>query len=74
MRGLHQGWKVTVLSAQADYMSATEPYPVIINNHLAKEGRSIYVATFPLRGVLLYCSTNREVEERRYDRLQGQSI
>jgi hypothetical protein len=48
MRGIHQGWKVTVLSEKAEYMSATEPYPVIINNHLAKEGRSIYVANFLL--------------------------
>jgi len=74
MRGLHQGWKVTVLSAQADYMSATEPYPVIINNHLAKEGRSIYVATFPLRGVLLCFPTPHEMKGRQHDRLQGQSI
>ena len=63
MRGIHQGWKVTVLSAKAEYMSATEPYPVIINNHLAKEGRSIYVATFHLRGVPLCSLTHREMEE-----------
>lgn len=33
-----------------------------------------FVATFPLRGVPLCCSPNREVEERRHDRLQGESI
>ena len=58
MRGLHQGWKVTVLSEKAEYMSATEPYPVIINNHLAKEGRSIYVATVHLMETLLCFFTN----------------
>ena len=54
-RGIHQGWKVSVLSEKAEYMSATEPSFVIINNHLAMGVRSIYVATFPLR-VFRYAS------------------
>jgi hypothetical protein len=32
------------------------------------------VASFHLRGVPLCCSTEREVEERRYDEFQGEPI
>ena len=62
MRGIHQGWEVAVLFAKAEYMSATDPYRVLLSNHLAKGERSIYVATFHWRGVLLCYSPDREVE------------
>jgi hypothetical protein len=38
---------------------------------MVARGRAGFVATFHLRGVPLCCSTDREVEERRHDRLQG---
>src|ERR1044071_7757341 len=34
-RGIHQGWKVAVLSEKAEYMSATEPFLIVLNNHRA---------------------------------------
>jgi hypothetical protein len=67
-RGIHQGWKVSVLSEKAEYMSATEPSLVIINNHLAMGVRSIYVATLPVIGIPLCFSPDCEVEEERYGR------
>jgi hypothetical protein len=45
-RGIHQGWAVSILLDKAEYMSATEPNIVMTSYHLAKEGRSIYVAKF----------------------------
>ena len=49
MRGIHQGWAVSVLLDKAEYMSATAPSLVILTNHLAMGERSIYVAIFRWR-------------------------
>src|ERR1044071_3065666 len=73
-RGIHQGWKVAVLSEKAEYMSATEPFLIVLNNHRAKKGRSIYVATLHFMGIQLCFSLNRAVEARWYDRVQGEPI
>ncbi len=71
MRGIHQGWEISAFPDKDEYMSATEPFLVIFTNHLAMGERPIYVASFPLRDVPLCCSTEREVEERLDDALQG---
>jgi hypothetical protein len=66
-RGIHQGWKVAVLSEKAEYMSATEPQSVMTSNRLAKEGRSIYVATLHLMEIRLCFSPNREAAKQASD-------
>ena len=68
-REIHQGWEVSSLPEKAEYMSATEPYVVIMNNHLAMGVRSIYVASFPLESILLCFSPNRKMGEGWDDRL-----
>jgi hypothetical protein len=37
-RRFHQGWKVTVLSKKAEYMSATEPHLVLFTITLQRRG------------------------------------
>jgi hypothetical protein len=61
-REIHQGWEGSSLPEKAEYMSATEPSLVLTTNHLAMGVRSIYVASFQLRGFPVCSSTVSEVE------------
>src|SRR5262249_39449308 len=70
-RGIHQGWKVFVLSTKAAYMSATEPSLVIINNRLAKRERSICVAKFLYRQIKSRAPSVKLPTRRTVQQLSG---